>query len=76
MTRTDVTVTYRDRRVTVAGLAQANFCAFPGDSGSPVFANHVAYGVISGNAGSCITYFEPVQTVERLMNVNVAHDLG
>ena len=76
VTRTNVTVTYSGRRVTVAGLTEANFCAVAGDSGSPVFANHVAYGVVSGNAGNCITYFEPVQTVERLMNVNVAHDLG
>jgi len=76
VTRTNVAVTYSASHVTVAGLAQANFCAVAGDSGSPVFANHVAYGVVSGNAGTCITYFEPVQTIERLMNVNVAHDLG
>jgi hypothetical protein len=76
VTRTDVTVTYTARGVTVGGLSEANFCAVPGDSGSPVFANHVAYGVVSGNAGTCITYFEPVQAIERLMNVNVAHDLG
>ena len=74
VTRTDVTLTYTDRRVTVSGLTEANFCPVPGDSGSPVFAGHVAYGVISGSSGVCNGYFEPVQTIEKLMNVNVAHD--
>lgn len=74
VTRTDVTVTYADRGVTVSGLTEANFCPVPGDSGSPVFSGHIAYGVISGSSGVCRGYFEPVRTVERLMNVNVAFD--
>jgi hypothetical protein len=60
----------------VSGLVESSICSVPGDSGSPVFAGGVAYGVVSGNSGNCRTYFEPVQTIERLMNVNVAHEAG
>ena len=72
--RVGVTVTYSSSRVTVSGLVESSLCSVPGDSGSPVFAGGVAYGVVSGNSGNCRTYYEPVLTIERLMNVNVAHD--
>ena len=79
VTRVGVTVTYLSSNVTVSGLVESSVCAVPGDSGSPVFAGGIAYGVVSGNSsssGNCRTYYEPVQTIERLMNVNVAHDVG
>ncbi len=76
VTRTGVTVTFADLGVTVANLAEASFCAQPGDSGAPVFSSHVAYGTVSGSRGPCISLFQPVRVSETLMNVNVAHDAG
>ncbi|MEI7888721.1 MAG: S1 family peptidase [Actinomycetes bacterium] len=76
VTRTGVTVTFADLGVTVANLAEASFCTQPGDSGAPVFSNHVAYGTVSGSRGPCISLFQPVGVSETLLNVNVAHDAG
>ena len=81
VTTVGVAVTYpwRGKLITVSGLARANFCASAGDSGSPVFAGHVAFGILSGGSRSgvnqCSSLFEPIQTAEKLLNVNVAHDV-
>jgi hypothetical protein len=63
---------------TVKGLARANFCASSGDSGSPVFASHTAYGILSAGARSginqCSSLFEPIRTAENLLNVNTVYE--
>jgi hypothetical protein len=74
--RTGVAVTYRDQHVTVFGLVEASFCTVPGDSGSPVFANHIAYGIVSGQLSKCDSLFTPIRTAEAVMHVRVARDGG
>lgn len=76
VTRTGVAVTYRDQHVTVYGLVEANFCSKPGDSGSPVFANHIAYGIVSGQLSRCDSLFEPISTAAAAMRVRVSRDVG
>ncbi|GAA1866974.1 S1 family peptidase [Myceligenerans crystallogenes] len=68
----DVTVDYTDGPV-VNHLAQANLCSKSGDSGGPVFADHVAYGLVSGSrTGTCVSFYQGVRGAENLMNVDVA----
>ena len=74
--RTGVAVTYRDQHVTVFGLVEASFCTVPGDSGSPVFANHIADGIVSGQLSKCDSLFTPIRTAEAVMHVRVARDGG
>ena len=78
VTRVGVSVTYIDHGVTVRGLVEASMCAFPGDSGAPVFANHIAYGIVSGRLrlNPCATLFQPIKAAEALTNVNVSHEAG
>jgi len=70
----DVTVDYGD--AVVSGLVSSTLCATFGDSGAPVYASNVAYGLISGGGASCETYFEPALTAENAMRVNIARDVG
>lgn len=48
-------------------------CAIPGDSGSPIFAANVAYGLLSGGREDCVTTYMNVRAAENLMNVDVTH---
>ncbi|HEX5609198.1 MAG TPA: trypsin-like serine protease [Solirubrobacterales bacterium] len=54
-------------------LSRANFCAVPGDSGSPVHYNGVAYGILTGGSGQCNTYFSSVIAAEEVLKVDVIH---
>jgi hypothetical protein len=76
VTAHDVTKTYTNpdgTRTTVTGLEQANFCVSAGDSGGPVYASHIAYGLLSGVSGSyCNVLFQSIRPAEIYMNVNVA----
>ncbi|OLZ72648.1 serine protease [Streptomyces sp. IMTB 2501] len=49
---------------TVTGLIQTTVCAEGGDSGGPLYAGSVAYGLTSGGSGDCTsggtTFFQPV----------------
>lgn len=59
----------------VQHLGVANFCVSPGDSGGPVYASHVAYGITSGHrtgASPCRSYYQGARGAEDLMNVNIA----
>ncbi|TMR01060.1 serine protease [Actinomadura soli] len=38
---------------TVGGLIRISVCAQPGDSGAPVFADHLAIGILVGGDGRC-----------------------
>ncbi|WP_433205888.1 S1 family peptidase [Dactylosporangium sp. CS-047395] len=55
----NATVNYADG--TVYGLIRTTVCSEPGDSGGPLFAGTVGYGMTSGGSGNCtsggVTYF-------------------
>ncbi|CAB4870992.1 unannotated protein [freshwater metagenome] len=74
VTAVNVTVDYGD--AVVAGMVESTLCAIPGDSGAPVFAGHTAYGLLSGAADFCDSFYEPVRSAENALRVNVAHDGG
>jgi streptogrisin B len=50
-------------------------CAEPGDSGGPLYAGTVAYGLTSGGSGNCssggTTFFQPVVEALNAYGVNV-----
>jgi hypothetical protein len=71
-----VTVNYHnaDGSITiVGGLAEANYCTMPGDSGGPVFAGNTAYGLVSGHVpNTCSSFYQVIRVAENLMNFNVS----
>jgi hypothetical protein len=69
VTSTNVAVNYGS--AVVRGLVQANFCAQGGDSGGAVFAAHSAYGIMSGAAGSCTTFYQPMNTAIAALKVTL-----
>ena len=74
VTELNASVYYTDHRVTVGGLAVADYCALDGDSGGPVFAGNTAYGIHSGssNSNQCLTYYQGIRGAENLMGFNVS----
>ncbi|MGW2487102.1 S1 family peptidase [Streptomyces sp. NPDC001606] len=63
VTALNATVNYGSGDV-VSGLIQTTVCAEGGDSGGPLYAGTVAYGLTSGGSGDCTsggtTFFQPV----------------
>ncbi|MFD8806324.1 S1 family peptidase [Streptomyces sp. NPDC059597] len=63
VTALNATVNYGGGDV-VSGLIQTTVCAEGGDSGGPLYAGSVAYGLTSGGSGNCssggTTFFQPV----------------
>ncbi|MGQ5640052.1 MULTISPECIES: S1 family peptidase [unclassified Streptomyces] len=63
VTALNATVNYGGGDV-VYGLIQTTVCAEGGDSGGPLYAGTVAYGLTSGGSGDCTsggtTFFQPV----------------
>ncbi|MEU9441617.1 S1 family peptidase [Streptomyces sp. NPDC048304] len=63
VTALNATVNYGNGDV-VYGLIQTTVCAEGGDSGGPLYAGSVAYGLTSGGSGDCTsggtTFFQPV----------------
>jgi streptogrisin B len=59
----------------VRGLIRTTVCAEPGDSGGPLYAGTVAYGLTSGGSGNCssggTTFFQPVVEALNAYGVNV-----
>lgn len=49
---------------TVYGLIRTNICSEPGDSGGPLFAGDVVYGILVGGSGNCTfggtSYYQPI----------------
>ncbi|MFI0483406.1 S1 family peptidase [Actinomadura sp. 9N215] len=49
---------------TVSGMIRTTLCSEPGDSGAPVFSDHLAIGLISGGSGNCssggTTFVQPI----------------
>jgi streptogrisin B len=60
---------------TVSGLIQTTVCAEGGDSGGPLYAGSVAYGLTSGGSGDCTsggtTFFQPVTEALSAYGVSV-----
>ncbi|AOR35193.1 streptogrisin [Streptomyces fodineus] len=63
VTALNATVNYGNGDI-VYGLIQTTVCAEGGDSGGPLYAGSVAYGLTSGGSGDCTsggtTFFQPV----------------
>jgi len=63
VTALNTTVNYGSGDI-VSGLIQTTVCAEGGDSGGPLYAGSVAYGLTSGGSGDCTsggtTFFQPV----------------
>jgi hypothetical protein len=71
VTQLGVTATYNG--VTVRGLGRGSFCGTGGDSGAPMYASHVAYGLQVAGFSECDSLYQGIQASEDAMNVNVLH---
>jgi hypothetical protein len=72
VTELDDTETYGG--VTVSHLGRASLCAVPGDSGAPMYARHVAFGLlVAGFVGACDTFYQGILAAESVLNVNILH---
>jgi streptogrisin C len=59
---------------TVNNLGQTNICSTEGDSGGPLYADHQAFGLLSGEWNAytpCITLYQGIISAEKAMNVNI-----
>lgn len=55
-------------------LGRTGNCSKPGDSGAPMFASHVGYGILVGGVdGECDSVYQGIRTAERELNVNILH---
>ncbi|WP_055492633.1 S1 family peptidase [Streptomyces sp. TP-A0356] len=74
VTALNATVNYGNGDV-VYGLIQTTVCAEGGDSGGPLYAGSVAYGLTSGGSGDCTsggtTFFQPVTKALSAYGVSV-----
>lgn len=73
VTKLGVTANYKEG--SVRGLAEANYCANRGDSGGPVYASHIAFGITSGfrqGASPCESLYQGVTRAQNLLNVDLA----
>lgn len=59
--------------VTVNNLSRVSFCGTQGDSGAPVYASHVAFGMQVGGLAACDTLMQNIQAAELALNVSVVH---
>jgi hypothetical protein len=75
VTQRGVTVSYAGLGVTVANLGRASFCSVNGDSGAPVWADHVAYGILVAGSltNQCDSYYQGIRAAASTLNVNVLH---
>ncbi|MFI7501985.1 S1 family peptidase [Streptomyces sp. NPDC049687] len=74
VTALNATVNYGGGDV-VYGMIQTTVCAEGGDSGGPLYAGTVAYGLTSGGSGNCTsggtTFFQPVTEALSYYGVSV-----
>ncbi|MBK3641266.1 S1 family peptidase [Streptomyces sp. NPDC001260] len=74
VTALNATVNYGSGDV-VSGLIQTTVCAEGGDSGGPLYAGTVAYGLTSGGSGNCTsggtTFFQPVTEALSYYGVSI-----
>ena len=71
VTRINVTATYGG--VTVHHLGEGSYCGTTGDSGAPIYASHIAYGLNVALASECHNFYQSIPLAEDALNVNVAH---
>lgn len=71
VTMLNVTMTYGG--VTVHHLGRASFCGTQGDSGSPMYSYHVAYGLQVSGYSECDSVYQGIRAAEQFHNVNVLH---
>jgi hypothetical protein len=71
VTQLGLTMTYSN--VTVHHLGRASFCGTQGDSGSPMYALHVAYGLQVSGFSECDSVYQGIRAAENVLNVNVLH---
>lgn len=73
VTALNATVNYAEG--SVSGLIRTTVCAEGGDSGGPLYAGAVAYGLTSGGSGNCrsggTTFFQPVTEPLSVYGVSV-----
>ncbi|MFF3419910.1 S1 family peptidase [Streptomyces sp. NPDC002698] len=74
VTALNATVNYGSGDI-VYGMIQTTVCAEGGDSGGPLYAGSVAYGLTSGGSGNCssggTTFFQPVTEALSAYGVHV-----
>ena len=74
VTALNATVNYGSGDI-VYGMIQTTVCAEGGDSGGPLYAGSVAYGLTSGGSGDCTsggtTFFQPVTEALSYYGVSV-----
>ncbi|MCI3275568.1 S1 family peptidase [Streptomyces cylindrosporus] len=74
VTALNATVNYGSGDI-VYGMIQTTVCAEGGDSGGPLYAGTVAYGLTSGGSGDCTsggtTFFQPVTEALSYYGVSV-----
>ncbi|MBV1852866.1 S1 family peptidase [Catellatospora tritici] len=60
--------------LTMRNLGLTENCGKPGDSGAPMFASHVGYGIlVGGDEDDCEIVYQGIRTAERELNVNILH---
>jgi hypothetical protein len=63
-----------DGWLSMRNLGRTSNCGKGGDSGAPMFASHVAYGILVGGIeGECDIVYQGIRTAERELNVNILH---
>nr|MDT0657169.1 S1 family peptidase [Micromonospora sp. DSM 115978] len=71
VTQLNVTATYGG--VTVKHLGRGSFCGTGGDSGAPMYAKNVAYGLQVAGYSECDSLYQGIRAAETKLNVNVLH---
>ncbi|MGK3991603.1 hypothetical protein WME99_51630 [Sorangium sp. So ce136] len=54
-------------------LGRGSFCGMGGDSGSPMYASHVAHGLQVAGYSECDSLYQGIRAAESVLNVNVLH---
>jgi hypothetical protein len=69
VTELELTTTYGG--VTVNHLGRGSFCGVAGDSGAPMYASHVAFGLQVAGFSECDSIYQGILAAESVLNVNV-----
>jgi hypothetical protein len=69
VTELELTTTYGG--VTVNHLGRGTFCGVGGDSGAPMYASHVAFGLQVAGFSECDSIYQGILAAESVLNVNV-----
>ena len=63
----------RDSTAGVSEPGRKQAVTVRSDSGAPMYAKHVAFGVLIGGGG-CDIYYEGIRAAEKTFFVNVLHE--